>query len=244
MDILEWAKKEVEIAIEREKVSAEKEGDHEFLDYTIACYERALKALKYLYGDEHSGMSIMLQRSRTGFLITKRFLSRLIDGKPLTPIEDTPDVWSLTARPEDLGYECYQCTRMSSLFKDVLPDGTVRFHDVNRVVANVINSENPDIPWHSGVASRLVDKMYPITFPYIPENKPYLVKMSEILFDPEKGGDFDTIAVWSLRFPDGSEDIIHKFYKEDGNEESGWKEIDEEEFREREAVCNSRLSKH
>lgn len=230
MDILEWAKKEVEIAI----ASAEKESDHEFLDYTIACYESALKAFKSLYEDEHSGMSIM---------ITKRFLSRLIDGKPLSPIEDTDDVWSLTATPEDLGYECYQCTRMSSLFKDVLPDGTVRFHDVNRVIANVINSENPDIPWHSGVASRLVDKMYPITFPYIPENKPYLVKMSEILFDPEKGGDFDTIAVWSLRSPDGSEDIIHKFYKEDGNEESGWKEIDEEEFREREAVCNLRLSK-
>lgn len=231
MDILEWAKKEVEIAIARDKTSAEQEGDYEFLDYTIACYESALKALKSLYEDEHSGMSIM---------ITKRFLSRLIDGKPLTPIEDTPDIWSLTANPEDLGYESYQCTRMSSLFKDVFPDGTVRYHDVNRVIANVVNSENPDIPWHSGVASRLIDKMYPITFPYIPENKPYVVKMSEILFDPEKGGNFDTIAVWSVRFPDGSEDIIHKFYKEDGNEETAWKEIDDDEFREREAVCNSR----
>lgn len=231
MDILEWAKKEVDIAIAKEKTSAEQEGDHEFLDYTIAYYESALKALKSLYEDEHSGMSIG---------ITKRFLNRLIDGKPLTPIEDTPDVWSLTAILKDLGYEYYRCTRMSSLFKYVLPDGTVRYHDVNRVIANVVNSENPDIPWHSGVASRLVDKMYPITFPYIPENKPYVVKMSEILFDPEKGGDFDTIAVWSLRLPDGSEDIIHKFYKEDFNEECNWKEIDEDEFREREAVCNSR----
>ena len=231
MDILEWAKKEIEIAIAREKTSAEQEGDHEFLDYTVACYESALKAFKSLCEDEHSGMSIM---------ITKRFLSRLIDGKPLTPIEDTPDVWSLTARREDLGYKSYQCTRMSSLFKDVFPDGTVRYHDVNRVIANVINSENPDIPWHSGVASRLVDEMYPITFPYIPENNPYVVKMSEFLFDPEKGGDFDTIAVWSLRLPDGSENIIHKFYKEDSNEECDWKEIDKGEFREREAVCNSR----
>ena len=92
MDILDWAKKEIEIAINREKTSAEQEGDHEFLDYTIACYESALKALKSLYEDEHSGMSIM---------ITKRFLSRLIDGKPLTPIEDTPDVWCLIANPKD-----------------------------------------------------------------------------------------------------------------------------------------------
>lgn len=233
MNILEWAKKEVEIAIAREKTSAEQEGDHKFLDYTIECYDSALKDFKSLYEDgDHE------------FLIAKRFiLSRLIDGKPLTPIEDTPDVWNLTADLEDLGYESYQCTRMSSLFKDVFPDGTVRYYDVNRVIANVVNSENPDIPWHSGMASRLINKMYPITFPYIPENKPYVVKMSEILFDPEKGGDFDTIAVWSVRLPDGSEDIIHKFYKfykEDDNEESGWKEIDEDEFREREAVCNSR----
>ena len=41
MDILEWAKKEVEIAIAREKTSAEKEGDHEFLDYSMACYQVA-----------------------------------------------------------------------------------------------------------------------------------------------------------------------------------------------------------
>lgn len=231
MDILEWAKKEVEIAIERERTAAEKHGDGFFVDYVAGCYESALKAFKSLYEDEHSGMSIGT---------TKRLLNWLIDGKPLTPIEDTDDVWSLTAPPEDLGYECYQCNRMSSLFKDVYPDGRVKYNDVNRVVLSVINSENPDIPWHSGFASRLVNKMYPISFPYSPEDKPYVVKASEILFDPEKGGDYDTMAVWSLKFPDGSEDIIHKFYKES---KSGWEEIDEEEFREREAVCNLRLSK-
>ena len=34
--------------------------------------------------DGHSGFSIQ---------ITKSILNRLIDGKCLTPIEDTPDIW-------------------------------------------------------------------------------------------------------------------------------------------------------
>lgn len=230
MDILEWATKEVEIAIERERAAANKHGDSCFVDYAAGCYESALKAFKSLYEDEHSGMSIGT---------TKRLLCWLIDGKPLTPIDATDDVWRLTTRPENFDYESYQCTRMSSLFKDVYPDGTVKYNDVNRVVLSIVNSINPDIYWHSGFASRLVNEMYPISFPYSPEDKPYVVKVSEILFDPEKGGDYDTMAVWSIKLPDGSEDIIHRFYKE-ANNESGWEEIDEEEFREREVVCNSR----
>lgn len=235
MDILDWAKKEVEIAIAREKAGAEKEGNYEFLDYSIACYQSALKAFKSLCEDEHSGMSIS---------ITKHLLNWLIDGKPLTPIEDTDDIWrfSSVSRDEDQGHHTYQCTRMSSLFKDVYPNGRVTYHDVNRVKMSIINSSNPEIYWHSGLTSRLIDKMYPITMPYCPENKPYIVKCSEGLFDPENGGDFDTIAVWSVTLPDGSEELIHKFYKEPEFPMINvpWEEIDEEEFREREAVWNAR----
>ena len=38
--------------------------------------------------------------------------NRLIDGKPLTPIEDTDDIWNLIDNHED-GYISYQCKRMS-----------------------------------------------------------------------------------------------------------------------------------
>lgn len=78
MKMSEWAKREVEIACKKEN-SDRKEGE---FDYGCACYESALKAFNSLLEDGHSGYSI-------GF--TKNILNRLIDGQPLTPIEDTDD---------------------------------------------------------------------------------------------------------------------------------------------------------
>ena len=80
MSILEWAKNEVAIASKRER------GDkpESEWDYGCACYDSAMKAFESLLDDNHSGLSIG---------ITKNILNRLIDGKPLTPIEDTEEVW-------------------------------------------------------------------------------------------------------------------------------------------------------
>lgn len=76
MSLREWAQREVALACKREKPDR-KEGE---FDYGCACYESALKAFNSLLEDGHSGMSI-------GY--TKQILNRLIDGKPLTPVEDT-----------------------------------------------------------------------------------------------------------------------------------------------------------
>ena len=86
MSMLEWAKKEVELACKRENPDR-KDGEW---DYGCACYESALKAFKSLLEDEHSGYSIGL---------TKNILVRLIEGKVLTPIEDTPDIWKQITHP-------------------------------------------------------------------------------------------------------------------------------------------------
>ena len=102
----DWAIQEVEIAKKRERRDSQEE-----FDYGSACYDSALKAFKSLCEDGHSGMSI-------GF--TKNILNRLIDGKPLVPIEDVPGIWNLTSGwPNDDIIEHYQCKRMGSLFKDV-----------------------------------------------------------------------------------------------------------------------------
>lgn len=74
MGMLEWAKNEVAIASKRER-GDKPEGEW---DYGCACYDSAMRAFESLLGDGHSGMSIG---------ITKNILNRLIDGKPLTPIE-------------------------------------------------------------------------------------------------------------------------------------------------------------
>ena len=113
-DILEWARREVEIACKKERGDSKNKG----FDYGVACYMSALKALESLAGDGHSRFFIR---------ITKSIINRLIDGKPLTPIEDTDDIWNLCNTNED-EVKRYQCSRMSSLFKDVYPDGVVSLY--------------------------------------------------------------------------------------------------------------------
>lgn len=199
MSTKEWAKREIELACKQERGDA----DSSTWDYGCACYESAYKAFLSLCDDGHSGMSI-------GF--TKNILNRLIDGKVLTPIEDTPDIWNDVTYKE-IGYTQYQCKRLSSLFKDVYTDGTVKYKDVRRCVC--VDRDNPDkLSWYNGFINRLIDNMYPISLPYYPPSKPFVVYCSDGLSDP-KNGDFDTIGVWYVDTPDGTRNVIERFFKED-----------------------------
>lgn len=211
MDIKTWAEREAAIRIEFER--KDKETDEPFFNYGAACVESALKAFNCLMEDEHSGMSI-------GF--TKAFLNRLIDGKPLTSIEDTDDIWKFYWEHD--GVKTYQCERMSSLFKDVYIDGTVKYHDVDRVICYEVSS--PDVSYSSGFIRKIIDDMFPITMPYWPKDNPYKVYVEEFLTDP-KNGDYDTMGVLYLRTPDGEKIDISRYFKE---AEGGFAEIDEDEY--------------
>lgn len=213
MSMTEWAKREIEIACARER--GDKNSDE--WNYGCACYESAYKAFQSLMEDGHSGASIVL---------TKDILNRLIDGKPLTPIEDTPDVWGMSSSYD--GKTSYQCKRMSSLFKDVCPDGRVEYIDTDRTYC--VNKDNPDsATWRNGFISHLIHEKYPITMPYYPAAKPFVVYCTEGLSDP-KNGDFDTIGVWYVLKPDGDKDVIERFFKELPD---GWEEISKQEYFER-----------
>ena len=179
-------------------------------------YCSAYKAYKCLMNDGHSGMSI-------GF--TKNILNRLIDGKPLTPIEDTPEVWGMPSDYDDK--ISYQCNRMYSLFKDVYPDGRVLYHDTGRVLC--VYKDNPSIPWYNGFISRIIHEKYPITMPYSPAANPFVVYCTEGLSDPDNG-DFDTIGVWYVVKPDREKDTIERFFKESPD---GREEISKQEYFER-----------
>lgn len=209
MSMTDWAKREIELACKRERGGRPEDE----WDYGCACYESAYKAFQSLMEDGHSGMSI-------GF--TKNILNRLIDGKPLTAIEDTPDVW-IDVTFDDTK-RTYQCRRMSSLFKDVRHDGSVEYHDNDRCYC--VYKDNPDFGWHSGFISRLIHEKYPITMPYFPASKPMVVYCTECLHDP-KNGDFDTIGVWYVLKPDGEKDTIERFFKESPD---GWDEISKQEY--------------
>ncbi len=210
MSMQTWAEKEIDIACKRERaVSKVEDGDW---DYGCACYESALKAYKSLIRDGHSGFSIGM---------TKHILNRLIDGKPLTPIEDTPDIWNdIIDRNDEEGYICFQCKRMSSLFKYVYADGTVEYKDINRYYC--VNINNTEVTYYSGLVQRIIDEMFPITMPYFP-GKPIKVYCEDFLTD-RKNGDFDTVGIFYAIKPDGEKIEINRFFKES---EDGWKEIDE-----------------
>lgn len=213
MGMLDWAKKEVEIACKREN-PGRKDGEW---DYGCACYESALKAYESLCNDGHSGYS---------FGFTKNILIRLMDGNPLTPIEDTDDIWNTCGTDED-GTTTYQCSRKSALFKKVHKDGTVDFSDVDRFYCKDIETGST---YSSGLVTKVINAMFPITMPYMPE-RPWKVNCMDLLVD-KKNGDFDTLAIFSIE--KNNEVIqINRFFKYDDGIDEDWVEINSVEFEKR-----------
>ena len=222
MSLLDWAKNEIEIACKKERGSA---PNDEF-DYGCACYESALKAFECLCEDGHSGMSIG---------ITKNILNRLIDGKCLTPIYDLPEEWNEVWSSD--GYTEYQCRRMSSLFKRVYNDGTIRYRDIDRFV---VTYEGSKCTYHSGHVDRVMEKLYPITMPYIPTNKPYYVYSEDFLVDPANG-DYDTVGYLYCIEPDGTRTDLNKYFKESDTDDSGFVEISRHEYLKRKRLAEKRV---
>lgn len=220
MNMLDWARQEVEIACRKENPD-KKEGE---FDYGCACYESALKAFESLCGDGHSGFSIKM---------TQSILNRLIDGQPLTPIEDTDDIWDDSSWSDSDGSKVYQCKRMFSLFKHVYPDGTVKYTDNNKSYCVDINNQRST--YGSGLGSLVIDEMFPITMPYMP-SKPIKVYCEDFLTD-KKNGDFDTVGVfYAIKTENGQQEKIEidRFFREpEGDEERNWIEISKEEYEER-----------
>ncbi len=225
--MLKWAEEEVRLACEEEK-----SNNDELVDYGCACYEGALEAFKVLCKQGHSGFSIKL---------TQGILNRLIDGKPLIPINDS-DFFEGQEKmiQSDENYlkdhnlkSDLQCPRMTSLFRKETLDGKVSYTDVNRTIA--INERG--FSYRSSLATKLVDELYPIKMPYYPPDKPYKVHMTDFLFEP-KNGDFDTLAVFYIIVPEGNKIVINRYFREPHEDEVetylGWVEISEEEYKERE----------
>lgn len=223
MNMLEWAKNEIAIASKRERGN---KPENEW-DYGCACYDSALKAFESLLGDGHSGMSISF---------TKNILNRLIDEKPLTPIEDTEDMWNYIYDKED-GGKCYQCKRMSSLFKYVAKDGSVSYSDIDRYYCT--NEENPHVSWHNGFVAKIYDEMYPLTLPYMPNSRPDVIVCDELLTD-RKNGDYDTIAILYIRRANGEKVEVNRYFKEN---DVSFTEISLEEYKERQRLHEERIRK-
>lgn len=142
-------------------------------------------------------------------------------------IEDTDGSWEYVGGFND---KCkrYQCKRMRSLFKTVYPNGRIKYSDNNRTVMIELYSNTT---WYSELVNSIVDELFPLTMPYMPDEEPYKVYFENVLTDP-KNGDYDTIGVYYILKPDGEKHVINRYFKE-GNGRYGWEEISQEEFDER-----------
>ena len=211
MSLKEWAKREVELACKKENPR----WDGESFDYGCFCYKSALKAFNSIVDDDHSGFSVH---------ITKDVLCRLIDGKPLTAIEDTEDVWKNSFEEED--GVTYQCDRLYSLFKTIHKDGSVTYFDNDRYVAY---AEGEKYGFIGQPISNVFYELFPITMPYYPPTRPYKVYIKRFLFD-HKNGDFDTVGILYVLTPDGKRLDVNRYYKES---EIGFIRICEKEYEDR-----------
>lgn len=210
MRMTEWAEQEVKYAIEQEE-----------LEYNAACYKSALCAFRSLAKDGHSGFSMNA---------TKNILSRLIDGKPLTPIEESDAIWKERWVDRYTGAKKFQCTRLFSLFKTVREDGTVSYCDIDRVFGRNWESSSR---FQNGFLCNFVHKLFPITFPYMPEEKPYTMLVEEFLFIPGNG-DFDTVGYLQLETPNGEVLDINRYFKDS---DDSYIEITAEEYMARKINC-------
>lgn len=220
MNMMDWANNEVKIACKKERGNKPEST----WDYGCACYESALKAFESLCNDEHSGYSIC---------VTKQILDRLIDGKPLTPIEDIDEVWDEITYKKLNEYEEYQCKRMFSLFKRVYTDGKITYSDTERVIC--YNIENQKVPYYNGFVAKIINEIFPIAMPYLGEEK-IKVYCEEYLTD-RKNGDFDTMGILYVILSDGKKVDIEKFFKESKN---SWQEISKDEFNNRSIMHKER----
>ena len=217
MGMYEWAKQQVAIAKQIEKEESEKNGDSSFLGYSEACYNSALRAFESLCKDGHSCDSIR---------ITKQILNRLIDGKPLKAIHDIPEVWNVPDLDISPDKTTYQCKLYSALFKKVDNNGNISYSEVRR--ARGRDADN-GVEYTSGLLTRIIDEMYPITMPYYPTSRPYIFITRDFLYDP-KAGDFDTVGVYEMIKPDGDKVEINRWFAE---KDGKFVEISKDEYLDR-----------
>ena len=123
---------------------------------------------------------------------------------------------------------------MPALFKDIEPDGTITYRDFDRCVC--YDPAKPDDFWSRGLASRIINEMFPITMPYYPRLGRYKIAEQAFLTDRQHG-DYDTLYISDVITPEGENIKIGKAFIYDGDD---YVQISEEEFQKRLGMHNKR----
>ena len=221
-DRKEWANKEAEHVA---KYVTMKYGNN--IPMT-KCYEMVVNEAVKIFNELED-----IQHTEESKVIVKRFLSRLIEDKPLSPIEDRDDMWDEVGSHavEDREVTLYINKRLRTLYrrevrdikKDVLIEKT--YHDPTRVTCiNTIDGKEVVL----SLVNDYVDEYFPIKFPYFPTDK-YIVNV--VLFNhknPLEDGGEDTICIDTIIDPDHRVAFPGAYYAL--NEERDWCGIDSPEY--------------
>ena len=161
-------------------------------NYIDACLRNAFKCFKVFCSARHSGLSAS---------VTFDILKDLYDGKPFTPITEE-DVFSF-AFERTPHIKSYQCARYGALFRDDTPNGP-EYTDNNRVIAIEKSTGNS---FHSGAVSNYINKLDPITLPYVPIKAEYKVYIDYYIFKEPKDSNHDFEAMHMLYYIKKGEDV-------------------------------------
>ncbi len=138
----------------------------------------------------------------------KCILNQLMSGKPLTPIEDTKDVWESVDIKNDS--KIFQCRRMKYLLKEIKEDGSVMYNDETRYHAIWIGHEH--MGWlHEKVVDKVMNELYPITMPYMPSGIGYRVYVEAFKAD-FKSERIDTLGIIYAITPDNKRKSINRYF--------------------------------
>ena len=209
MNTYDWAKIELKLARENEIAKCKADPDYEpgNEDYGLMCYDAAEHLLAVFQEQGHSGYSAK---------VVKEIFSRLVDGKPLTPVTNEDDQWHNAYKIGNSPKKSYQHKRMGSLFKHVAPDGTVSYYDMDRIMAYDQNG-NPFSEIH---INKIVSEYFPIEFPYVGEE----IKVHVEEFDSNEGYASIRHIIDATR--NGLDHVVIDRYFM-FNEDWTWSEIDE-----------------
>lgn len=200
----------------------ENPGDELSRKYKLECIKSALRAYRSLCADGHSGYSIYE---------TMAFLRRMVNHMPLTPLTEDESEWNEI--DDDENGRLFQSRRSPSVFKTIGPKGTT-YSDVDRVVKLDLET---GLEWSNGWVTKMVDELFPITMPYMPSGKKFVVEGREFDSTNANPGMYDTVLITRIVPVESDKEPIeiNKAYKEVelDNGESKLVEIGKREYNRR-----------
>ena len=173
----------------------------EFFGRSMSCsYDDYKKEIEDSIADLRKIITLLFKTNsstmRYWFLINH--VACLLDGKPLTYIQESEDIWLDSLENDE--YKCQNCMRYFDLGRRINKiTGEIHYFDRNRfrylTGGKVAAIEHTPI---RAVRDYMENELLPITFPYFPSASKIDVYLEDFLFD-RRCGDFDTIRIVNYR---------------------------------------------